>query len=213
MFKKSVVIKAKPIRSVKNIHIDYTTVILFTLFICGIICGIALFKIENTEWGQFIANLLKSYLSSKAENGIFGCFCTSFLLMSVLVLCNFISGMCAFGIPIISAVPFVFGLFCSVCISAIFVNYGLNGLFYCVVTNVPCFAITAAVLIKGCCESVKMSLELFATITNQKKADGKKTNLFKDYTVLYLVLCIPIIVGALISAVNFKLFSNLFVFV
>lgn len=213
MLKKSVVIKAKPIKTIKNVRIDYKTVVFYTVFVCGIICGIALFKVGNDDLTGFVSSILNSYTSSKSENGIFGCFCISFLFMLILLFGNYINGMCAVGIPLISVVPFIFGLFCSVCISTYFVNYGLDGLIYCIITDVPFFALTAAVLIKGCGESVKMSLELFDSITNSNKTEKVRLNLLKDYTIMYLILCVPIAIGAMISALIFNTFSSFFTFI
>ena len=207
MFKRSVVIKAKRIKPLKW---DYETIIMFTLFLCGVILGIFIIKNSGDEFRCFLNNCIGNYISSKSQNGFIVCFCGLLLFLLVFVFTDFLFGLCAVGTPLVWLIPVVFGVMCGGCVSCMFINYGLKGLFYCLLVDLICFAITAATLIKCCRESTNMSVDLFTCIMGNSCC--KNAISFKEYVISYLVLCIPVVLSALISTVCFKLFAGLFIF-
>lgn len=210
MLKRSVVIKAGRLKPIK---IDYKTVVLFTLFICGVIIGVSVVKSGGDEWNLFSKKILTNYLSAKSNGNILKCFSSTFVMMISVAFISFLTGLCAVGVPFIGFVPLLFGGFCGVAVSTFVVNFGIQGLVYCTIINIPCYAITAASIIKCSCESLKMSLELFGAISDSGFGDCKRKGYLKEYTVNYLVLCIPIAIGSLASAIGFEVFSGLFNFV
>lgn len=204
--KKSVVIKAKRIKPLKW---DYEIIILFTLFLCGIIFGVFIIKNGSEELKDFLGSCLSNYISAKNKNGFFMCFSGIFAVLLVFVFFDFLFGLCAVGTPLVWIVPILFGVICGGCVSCMFNIYGLKGLLYCILVDIPCYAITAATLIKCCYESTKMSVDLFTSIVG----NNYKTNcFFKEYAINYLILCIPIVIAAIISTVCFKIFAGLFIF-
>jgi len=207
MFKKSVVIKAKRIKPLKW---DYETIILFTLFLCGVILGILIIKNSSEEFCNYLNNNLSNYIATKNKSSFIMCFSGSIVLLLLFVFVNFLFGLCAVGTPLVWFVPLLFGILCGCSVSCLFDFYGLKGLFYCALVDLACYAITAATLVKCCCESTKMSLELFNCILGNK--NFKNSYSFKEYVLNYLILCVPIIIGAVISTVCFKVFSSLFIF-
>lgn len=213
MFKKSVVVKANKIKRIPGISPDYKSIIFFTLFVCGLIIGVTIIKNGESDFTDIFSKLLHNSISAKNNNSWFRCFCGEFLWLFLLILIDFICGLCGVGLPLIWLVPVCFGSIAGLILSLYFVNYGMPGLGYCALINIPCYAITAATLIKCCCESTKVSNEIFFYILGGKKSDNTKEPLLKDYIINYVLLCIPIIIAALISTGSFKLFSGLFNFV
>lgn len=207
MFKKGVVIKAKRI---KPLNFDCQTIILFSLFLCGIILGVFLIKNCDDEIKNALSTFLSNYISAKNESGFLGCFSGLLVFLIIFIITVFLFGLCAVGTPLVWLVPVAFGLICSGYVSLMLMNYGLKGLFYCVLVDLLPYAITTATLVKCCCESTKISVNLFGCIAGDSALMGK--NLFKDYVLNYLILCIPVVIGALISSFCFKIFQGLFIF-
>lgn len=207
MFKKGVVIKAKRI---KPINFDYETIILFSLFLCGVILGAFLIKNCEDELKNALCTLLKNYISAKTECGFLACFSGVAVFLLIFILIAFLFGLCAVGTPLVWLVPIVFGIICSGYLSLLLMNYGLKGLLYCVMVDLLPYAITTATLVKCCCESTKISVNLFSCIAGDNVLKGK--NLFKEYIISYLILCVPVIIGALISTCCFRIFKGLFIF-
>lgn len=209
MLKRSVVIKAGRL---KPLRIDYKTVVLFTLFICGVIIGVSIIKNGGDEWNVISKKMMSSYLSTKSNGNILTYFCSTFVMMISIVFISFLTGLCAVGVPFIGVIPLAFGVVCGSVVSSFAVNYGIQGLVYCTIINIPCYAIVTAGLVKCCCESLKMSLELFSVIANST-VESKQKGYLKDYTINYLILCIPIALGSLISTVGYEIFSGFFSFI
>ena len=208
MFEKSMVLKRKRI---KSINPDCETIVLFSLFLCGIILGVFIIKNCNNEVKEAFNTLLRNFFSAKSGCGFISCFSGTLVFFVIFIAFSFLFGMCAVGTPLVWAVPIFFGVICSSYVSLMLINYGLKGLFYCILVDMLPYAITTATLVKCCCESTKLSVNLFSCIAGGNAFKGK--NLFKEYSVNYLILCVPVLIGAIISAFCFKIFQSLFIFV
>jgi hypothetical protein len=118
--------------------------------------------------------------------------------------------MCGLGSVFVSFSPVIIGVYYGVSVTSYYLNFGAQGILYCLLINLPLYAIAAATLIKGCCESVKISKNvLFYLISG--KGEGKP--LIKDYTVKFLFYLIPLISGSVMSALLYNWFSKLFSFI
>ncbi len=208
MLKKGVVIKAKRI---KSLNLDCETIILFSLFICGIILGAFLIKNCDEDIKNALTSVLKNFFSAKSECSFFTCFSGSLVFLLLFVAIAFLLGLCAVGTPLIWTVPVAFGSVCSCYVSLMLINYGIKGVLYCVMVDLFQYAITTATLVKCCCESTKISVNLFSCIAGDSTIKGR--HMFKDYVLNYLILCVPLVVGALLSSISFKIFQGLFIFV
>lgn len=207
MFKKGVVLKTNRI---KYSNFDCRTIILFSLFLCGFIIGIFFIKNCDNEIKDALGTLLNNYISAKCDCGFLSCFSGSLIFLILFIIVAFLLGLCAVGTPLVCLIPIIFGLICSCYVSLMLINYSFKGLLYCVMVDLLPYAITTATLMKCCCESTKISVNLFGCIAGDSVLRGK--NLFKEYVLNYLVLCVPVIIGALISTFCFKIFRGLFVF-
>lgn len=207
MFKNTLVVKPKRIKPIKW---DCQTIILFTLFLCGVILGVFIIKNSADDIKNALSTFISNFISAKSENSFFSCFSSVLVFIIIFITVSFLFGMCAIGTPFVWSVPVFFGVICSSYISLMLINYGIKGLFYCILVDLLPYAITTATIVKCCCESTKLSVNLFSCIAGDNAFRGK--NLFKEYAINYLILCIPVIVGALISAFCFKIFQGLFIF-
>lgn len=207
MFKKSVVIRAKRF---KPLNLDYKSIVFFTLVICGVIIGISLIKNGDGEFNQVLSNLIDSINRTKYSNSFLSCVFYVFGWLFLLVLLIFFGGLSGFGLPFISLVNVVFGVICGAFCGAYYVNYGIQGVGFFSLVYLPCYAITAATLIKCCCESFKMSFELFAFLSGNKANQSKNKKLLKDYILNYLILSLPIIIASVLNVAGFKVFVGLF---
>ncbi len=209
MLKRNFVINTKRL----PIHkIDIQAVFLFTLFLCGVIWGIVLIKNCDDDLKELVFKYVKNFISIKSDCSFIECFLGT---LTVLILCLFFDilfGLCAVGVPIIWLLPVCFGVFCGAGVSCMFISYGLKGLCYYALVNLPCYAITAATLIRCCCEGTRMSVRILNCIRGLRMDNHKGALSFNEFILNHLALCIPIFIGALLSALGFKLFSSLFIF-
>ncbi len=207
--KKAVIIKTPKIKIYKNIKFDYKTLIFFTFTLCGLIIGAFIAKEMDSE----LFNLIKGYLINnfeiRTQNSVFTVFCSIFCVTLIIILCNYILGLCAVGQFFSIITPFLFGIYCGFLSTIYFLINNLNGILYVASINLPFYAITAASLIKCCCESYNTSIEIFKFAQS-----GKTTNkpILKEYTLKFSIFLIPVCIGAFISALLFKWLNHLFTF-
>lgn len=210
--KKSIVIKATKITPKINLKPDFKSMVLFSLVICGVILGLACAGKFSSGANSFIPTVLGSYAASCKELGVIKLILNYFLFSIFPVLIVFILGFCAVGVPLIWLTTVIYGFFCGVVIGCLFIENGILGLVYAICINIPCYAITAASLIRCCCESTKSSVCLFGCFCGQA-IPNKGNSALKEYCLYFLVMTIPILVASIVKAISFTLFSGFFSFI
>ena len=207
--KKSVVIKTKKIKALSKAEIDYKSVLFFVLFICGLIIGVTIIKNVDETTKNAIFVLLKRNLFGLKESSFIQLLSVTFLNLFLLWFYVFLFGFCALGTPFIWLNPLFWGLLSGGVVSSYYVMFGFAGLGYFSVINLPCYAITAATLIRGCCVGSNMSNEIFLSLL---RGEWKKQpeNTIKVYTIKFIALLIPLALSALIKSGSFVLFGDLF---
>lgn len=208
--KKSVVIKAKRIPSINNFRIDYKSLLFFIIFVCGLILGITIIEKSNSEIIDLIFKLIKNNLTAINNSNFINVFSGTFFSLVLLLFYIYIFGQCSVGVPFIGLTPLFWGVYTGVIVSSLYSIYGLKGIGFCSIVNLPCYAITAATLVRGCCIGVNYSNEIFlAILSGEWKKQSDYT--IKNYTLSFVVLIIPLIISAVLKAGCSKLFSELFV--
>lgn len=204
MLKTSFVLNNK---SFKRIKFDYNIVIHSTIFLCGVIIGVLFIKNCDDELKNVFFNLLDNYISTKSNSGFIGIFSFELVLLLVFVMFEFIFGLSAVGSPFVVLILAFFGVFSGAGASCIILNWGLKGVFYLLLVILPCYTITAAILVKCCCLSIRTSLILLNSIL-QKDIIKRNFCDFKEYVLNYLILIVPILIGVIISTILFKIFCT-----
>lgn len=194
-------------RSFKKIKFDYSIVILSTIFLCGVIIGIFLIHNCDDDLKNMLFNILENYISTKSNSGFIAIFSFELVLLLTFVMLEFIFGLSAVGSPFAVLILAFFGVFSGAGTSCIILNWGLKGIFYLLLVILPCYAITAAILVKCCCLSIRVSSILLNCILQR---DTIKRNFcdFKEYALNYLILIVPVLIGVVISTVLFKVFCT-----
>ena len=207
MFKKSVVIRAKRIKPIK---LDYKAFLFLSLMICGIIVGISLIKNGDSDFNGLLKSLVDSINNTKSNNSLFSCVLFVFGWLLVPLIVAFFSGLSGLGLPFLALINVLYGLFCGLFCGNYYVNFDLQGICFFSLVNLPCYAITAATLIKCCCESLKMSFNVFSFLFGNSLNQSKNKNQLKEYILTYLILCLPVVAGSVLNVVSFKIFGDLF---
>lgn len=211
MLKKSVVIGAHKFRKNRPSFTDYKSIIFLCLFICGVVFGVMLSQKGSEAWHSFFNTLINNHLTAKRESGLLMNFCGAFAPLLALLIYNYIFGMCGAGMPFLYLTPIALGVYAGVCAAQFYLGFGLQGILYWCCVNIPCNAIAAATLIRCCCYGSELSGYVFSVLIYPKTE--RKDNLLREYTLKYLIMTLPLILGAILSAITFKLMGELFLFV
>ncbi len=208
--KKSFVIKAPGIRVKKTVAIDYKTIYLFSLLLCGIIIGSFIIISADEDFLKLISTINSNYLSVRAKSNAITVFCSILAFSSLFLIYNYVFGLCSLGKIFINASLVLFGIYLGLSLSFYYFSHSLNGLYYYLCVNLPVNAVTAATLVKCSSDSSDISQELFRFVIN---GQGNNKPLLKDYSLRYLIYEIPICIGSLISTLLFKNLLSSFTFI
>ncbi len=207
--KKSVVIRKKSLKPIVDLNFDYKIFLYFILFVCGLIIGITIIKNASNDTCQLLFGVIKRHLIALKGCSYLNNICSVFLSLLIVLFYIFVFGQCSIGIPFIGVAPLLWGVFTGIGISCYYSMFSFNGLSYFTIVNLPCYAITAATLVKGCCISTRMSNEIFLSLLSgewKKQED----NTIKQYCISFLILLIPLLISAIMKSGSHKLFSGLF---
>ncbi len=193
---------------IKKVNFNKTGFILSLLFIIGLILGALSIKTENL-FAQSVSKKFFEYVLNKENHSYISMFLNSLLLWSSGVVFSFFAGLSAVGIPVVAAVPGIFGALTGMCCGYMYDTYLLKGLGYCAIIIFPAAALGISALISASEESLLMSKKMLSllNIGRDRHYSG-----FKNYCLKYLIYLLICIASALAETVMYYLFSGLFVF-
>ena len=148
---------------------NWKLLILASLFIAGMVFGAAAAKTSNGELIHKLTETFINYTQLRITQGIFANFCNSLISVFVYLIIVYVSGLCAVGIPFISAVPFFRGLGLGMICGYLYKTYELTGIGYCLLTIYPGAVLSVAALIYACNEGALMSVDTLSAIERKKE--------------------------------------------
>ncbi len=207
--KKPKVIKRN--RTFQKNSLSYTYILFSAIFISGLVIGCSAVKRADSGIVEALSDLLCKIMRTDINNGFFKCLTSSLIAAVVFPLLSLLSGLCAFGAPISLLLPFMIGGICGITSASFYFTYNMKGLGFCTLIMFPFFAIVSATLIRCCIESLTMSMELFSYLTVNKNNSGKPA--LKEFCAKYAILLVPLAAAAIIRAIGFQLFAEMFNFI
>ncbi len=177
----------------------WQVVLLVSLFWAGLFVGS--FFINNAE-GEIVTqinSIMQDNFSSRSSDTLFGLFSDAFVKYGVFLALAFFFGLCGLGYPIVIIVPLLCGIANGLMTGYLYQNFGIHGLFYCLLTMYPSLAIAVVSLIMGACESMEMSKTILAILMDKHHLTTE--NPLKRYAYQYAILLAVIIFACLVETV------------
>lgn len=197
-------------RTLKDIFANWQLLLLLALFTIGMVCGAALLQNESFPYTQQIVTIAENYREAKETLALFTTFCNALLSACVYILVAYFSGLCALGIPFTLAVPFIKGLGLGVISGYFYSTFALKGLGYCLLLVYPGAFFTVLCILICCNESLYSARDLFhIAATGQTPESWGGIRLF---SIRYSILVLLSVLGAVLDAVLFRVFSDFFTF-
>ena len=190
--------------------INYRLLIIFTLFLCGLIIGVECVKYGSEPLVTSVKEIFDSSRAEKAQLGYLTLIIKSFLPFLFYLIAAFVMGVCAAGVPFILMLPLFRGCMTGITGALMYSSYGVTGLGYCALIVYPGTALAVSTLIFALSESMRMSSGIFALITDRKSAYAGYP--LKMYCGRYGIFTAAALLAAVIDAVLFKAFESFFVF-
>ncbi len=186
----------------------WQVVLLISLFWAGLFIGS--FFINNAE-GEIVTriNAIMQYnFSSREEDTIFAIFSDALIKYGVFLTLAFFFGLCGLGYPIVVIVPLFCGIANGLMSGYLYQNFGISGLFYCLLTMYPSLTIAVVSLIMGACESMEMSKTILAILMDKHHLTTE--NPLKRYAYQYVILLAVIVLACVLEIVLCHFFLEKF---
>ena len=196
-------------KKIKNIEFNWLLFLLIGLFFVGLLLGSLSVKKGDNLISDYVIKFYTSYLTDKSSFSLPMIFISSFFLSATSVIVSFFTGLCALGVPFVICVPFISGNIIGIISGYLYETYLLKGLGYCAIIIFPAAAITLVALILSCKESLIMSGNMLSVLATGRI---QQQNRFRSYCIKHLLYGAMCASAALIEAVLFNMFSNLFIF-
>ncbi len=175
------------------------------MFFAGMLYGALIMR--NTGVFSQLNLIGSAYIADKQNMSFIGIFISSVTSSGMFLALAFLLGFCFIGQPLAFFIPFVKGLGIGSYMGYMYVQYGWQGVGYCVLTVVPVVIISTFALILSVRESIRLS-------NTTLKSFLKETTLSKEILKLYItkniILFLFLIAAGIIEVVVSLLFGGLF---
>ena len=149
-----------------------TMVLYLIMFACLIFGGFILRKMPDVY--NSVKNIFINYISVVSSQTLIKNFTIQLALNASVILLNFMFGLCAIGFPIPFIIVLVKGVSIGVISSFLYGEYGLKGFGFCMLVFFPVQLITTLMLIFSGKDSVRISIKLLQSLTEQNIRTGER---------------------------------------
>ena len=182
-------------------------ILLFVLFVCGILIGAVAIRTCSGNLPQRLQMLFQNYLEVKAGQGIGFNFCNALFRELLLLLAVYCVGLCAVGTPGICCIALAYGGGIGLVGAYLYKKYMLKGIGYCALLFYPGrILFIAALILSGSC-GVQMSRTILNTLIQKETAQEPN---FRSYNVQFLKSVCISVASALLESALFSLFMRYF---
>lgn len=178
------------ILEVKN-HV--LTITLYIIVFISLISGSFIVK-QMPDLYQSVKSVFENYVLSASEQTLLENFAAQLTLNVSVILLNFVFGLCAVGFPIPFLSVLIKGISIGTVSSFLYIEHGLRGFGFCMLVFFPVQLITTLILIFSGKDSVRMSIRLLQTLTEQNIRTGERYEI-KQYvfrSVLWFIISVVI---------------------
>lgn len=186
----------------------WQVVLLISLFWAGLFIGSFYINNAEGEIAKQISSIMQDNFSSRGEDTTLAIFSNSLIKYGIFLALTFFFGICGLGYPIVIMIPLFCGIANGLMSGYLYQNFGITGLFYCLLTMYPSLAISVVSLIMGACESMEMSKTILAILTDKHHLSSE--NPLKRYAYQYAILTGIIILACITEIILCHFFLGKF---
>ena len=199
------------IRPIKIPRINYKPAVFFLFLLTGLLVGVICVRYGADSLRGLATDIFEQARTDKSQQSVFALFFSDWLGSLCFLFAAFTVGLCAVGLPFLTLIPLIKGIYLGALGGYMYTQYGLSGIGYCALIVYHGAALMLAALVYACSESMMMSADICGMLVNKTKSPDKN-NTLKLYCVRYGVLLAILFCASLINTAFFKLFSGYFSF-
>ena len=184
-------------------------VFLFCMLLAGLIFGALAVRTSENEILDRLYTLLQNYLDVKAQQSVWSSFSNTCLKRVLLLLLLYCVGTCAFGAPVLYAVPAVCGTGIGMVGAYMYKAYALKGIGYCALLWYPGEVLFLAAMLLACSVSITMTNVILQSFSS---CPDTQEHVLRAYTSRYGVILLLTVGSAIPETLLCSIFSGYFQF-
>ncbi len=180
--------------SIRSLKENWKTLMLLSLFLCGLLCGCLMFK-NNTYHSAAIAS---KGIRMFTDAEWFVRFRPLFIEVLLIMTLTFFAGFSAVGLPLILCLPCAKGILYGILSAQLYADYRVKGVVFALLVLFPFLAAEIAMLFACSGDALKMSSHLFSAY---KGAGGiGERGEVKTYCVRFLLFTVGSVLVVLLQS-------------
>ncbi len=171
----------------EDINKNWRVLIMFALFFCGMLLGTSIYSKSPEAIGNYIDGL-----PEKIQQTSFSSIFTVLLLGAAApLILAFFSGFSAIGLPVVLAIPGIFGTAISLINSYLYNAYKIDGVVFSLILILPAAVAQTVFQLLGCSRALAFSSLIAQNAFSQKKESRGEAKLY----ILSNVVILTVIIG------------------
>ena len=184
-------------------------ILLFCMFLVGLICGALTVRTSESGVLSRLYTLVCNYFEVKAQQSAWINLSNVFFKRLLTLLAIYWIGTCAFGAPVLYAVPVVHGLGIGLVSAYLYASFALKGIGYCTLLLFPGEVIFCAAILLACTAGMNMSGHLMRVLSGKNDMEPITLRYYTARFCVFLLLCAC---SAVLETALYTVFSGYFQF-
>ncbi len=175
-------------------------IIIYLLFLVGLLCGVMVIKNASDAFSQFVGSLVKNFIEQRNTQGFTLVFWNSFLSALPYFLALFLFGVSPAGSAVVPSILFLRGLGIGLICGYLYRFFIIKGIAFSALLIIPAAMLVSFIFILASRESFGFSLILARLVLPSSPA-MRLSGDFKLYCFRYLFLAGLLLLASLVDAV------------
>ena len=211
---KSPVLSIKPpvARTVGYFSSNWRVWLVAAFFVAGLGAGSIAVRGYVNGSDDILNQIVGGFIHSRQNQTVFQTLFNSLASSVPLLVCTYIFGLCAVGMPMVPLVALFRGLGLGVSMGYLYSAHSLGGIMYCLLIIIPPAIISTLVIIFSGREALRFSYLLFGLLFKKGGSSPNSAPDFRKYSLRFCVFLLFLVAAAIADAFFSMAFSKFFSF-
>ena len=184
-------------------------ILLFGMLLVGLICGALTVRTSGNTILSHVWALFRNYFDVKAQQSVLYNWSNAFFKRTLLLVVIYWIGTCAFGTPVLYAVPTIHGVGIGLVSAYLYASLSLKGVGYCALLLFPGEIIFCATMLLACAAGMEMSGQLLHLLSGKTEPEPVS---MRGYTARFGIFWLLCACSAVLETALYAVFSGYFQF-
>ena len=184
-------------------------ILLFCMLLSGLIGGALTVRTSENTILTHVYTLFRNYFDVKSQQSVWCNWSNTLFKRTLTLILIYWIGTCAFGAPVLYAVPVIHGVGIGLVSAYLYAAFSLKGVGYCALLLYPGEVVFCATMLLACAAGMEMSGQLLRLVSG--KTDLEPVSL-RGYTAKFGIFWLLCACSAVLETALYTVFNGYFQF-